>query len=196
MANGTLGELLPRGTIRLLTHLVLHPEDALHFRALKQRTGLGTGSLQRELARLESLGLVSRTEQGGKVFYTALWDHPSWRAIRTLLREHADPVDVLRDALGSVQGIKLAFLYGSTVRGDTRPDSDLDVFIVEDGMPLESIGRATTEAQSLLDRIVDLRCYTPSKLVQRLERGSAFLTDVLSGPKTWLIGSADLLPAR
>jgi predicted nucleotidyltransferase len=192
----TIHLLIPGGMLRLVMYFVLHPEDRLHFRALKERLGLGTGALQRELARLERLGLIARTDEQGRVFYTPITEHPSWRAFRTLLREHADPMDVLRDALSGVTGIKAAFVYGSTVRGDTRPDSDIDLFIVEEGMPLHEIGRATTEAQSLLDREIDLRCYTPSKLAKGLEQGSSFLDDVLSGPKTWLIGSEDLLPAR
>jgi predicted nucleotidyltransferase len=119
----------------------------------------------------------------------------SWGAFRTLLREHADPADVLRHALAPVPGIHLAFVYGSTVRGDARSDSDIDVFIVDAGMPLAEIGRAATEAESLLGRPIDLRSYTPAKLAAKLEQGSAFLRDALSGPKTWLIGSEDLLPA-
>ncbi|HEX6042211.1 nucleotidyltransferase domain-containing protein [Longimicrobium sp.] len=194
MANGTLHNLLPGGTLKLVTHFVLHPEDRLHFRALKQRTGLGTGSLQRELARLEGMELIARSEEGGKVFYTPLWERDSWRAFRTLLREHADPVEVVRDALIGVSGIKAAFVYGSTVRGDTRPDSDIDLFIVEEEMPLHEIGRATTEAESLLDRLIDISAHTPASLRQKLERGSSYLLDVLSGPKAWVIGSEDLLP--
>jgi predicted nucleotidyltransferase len=193
--TGTIRDLLPGGTLKLVMHLVLHPDDRLHFRALKQRTGLGTGSLQRELARLEGLGLIMRAAEGGKVFYEPLWERDSWRAFRTLLREHADPIEVVRDALIGVSGIKAAFVYGSTVRGDTRPDSDIDLFIVEEEMPLHEIGRAATEAESLLDRLIDISAHTPASLRQKLERGSGYLRDVLAGPKAWLIGSEDLLPA-
>lgn len=193
MTTGNLRDLLPGGMLRLVMHFILHPEDRLHFRALKQRTGLGTGSLQRELARLEGVGLLTRTDEGGRVYYTPHLTHPSWRAFRTLLKEHADPMDVLRDALSGVHGIKGAFVYGSTVRGDTRPDSDIDLFIIEEGMPLHEIGRATSEAQSLLDREIDLRSYTPLKLSQKMEKPSGYLRDVLSGPKVWIIGSDNLL---
>lgn len=196
MSTNNLQNVLPGGMLRLVSHFILHPEDKLHFRALKQRTGLGTGSLQRELARLMSLGLIVRTEEDGRVYYTPVVEHPSWRAFRTLLREHADPMDVLRDALSGVAGIKAAFVYGSTVRGDTRPDSDIDLFIVEDGMPLHEIGRATAEAQNVLDREIDLRWYTREALDRKLAKGSGFLRRVLGEPKAWLVGSEDLLPSR
>lgn len=194
MSEVTIGQLFTAGTLRLLMYFLLHPEDKLHFRALKERLGMGTGALQRELARLETLGLVFRLEEMGKVYYLPNLHHPSWTAFRILLREHADPMDVLRDALRDVPGIRLAFVYGSTVRGNARPDSDIDIFIVEEGMPLEQIGLAATEVESLLDRRLDLRCYTPALLTERMERGSGFLRDALSGPKAWLIGSENLLP--
>ena len=102
----------------------------------------------------------------------------------------------MRAALRDVPGIQAAFVFGSSVRGTARDDSDVDVLIVEEGMPLAAIGRATSAAQSLLDRAIDIRRYTPASLADRLRRGSRFLLEVLEGPKTWLIGSEDALAAR
>jgi len=193
---GDLSELLGGGTLRLLIYFLLHPERRLHFRALQEHTGLGTGSLQREVARLESLGLVTRTEAGGRVFFEAVPDHPSWGALRTLVREHGDPTEVVREALRGVPGIRVAFVFGSSVRGTARRDSDVDVLIVEEGMPLAAIGRATSAAQALLQRAVDVKRYTPASLADKLARGSRFLREAMEGPKTWLIGSEDALAAR
>lgn len=188
-----LSELLAGGTVRLLIHFLLHPERRLHFRGLREHTGLGIGSLQREVARLESLGLVRRTEEGGRVWFEAIADHPSWGALRTLVREHGDPAAVVREALRDVPGIRAAFVFGSQASGTARRDSDVDVLIVEEGMPLAAIGRATTAAQSLLQRAIDVKRYTPASLADRLTRGSAFLRETLAGPKAWLIGSEDAL---
>lgn len=193
---GDLRELLAGGTFRVLLHFLLHPERRLHFRALQEQTGLGTGALQRELARFEALGLVTRTEEGGRVYYQPAADHPSWDAFRTLVRQHADPAEVVRAALRGVPGIQAAFVFGSTVRGTARDDSDVDVLIVEEGMPLAAIGRATSAAQSLLQRVIDIKRYTPASLAERLARGSRFLREALDGPKTWLMGSEDALAAR
>lgn len=193
---GGIRELLGGGTLRLLTYFLLHPEQRLHFRALQEHTGIGTGALQRELARFEALGLVERAEEGGRVYYAPLPDHPSWGAFRTLIRQHGDPVEVVREALRDVPGIVAAFVFGSTARGSARPGSDVDVFIVEEGVPSAAIGRAAVEAESLLNRPLDVKRYTPAALAARLQRGSDFLRDVVDGPKAWLIGSEDALAIR
>jgi len=183
--------LFAGSTLRLITHFLLHPEGRLHFRGLQAHTRLGTGALQRELARLEALGLITREERDGKVYFAPVQDHPSWDAFRTLVREHGDPFVVLREALADLEGLKAAFVYGSTVRGDTRPDSDIDVFIIEEGMPFGAIGGATLDAQGLVDREINCVWYTPAKLMQRVRQRGGFVTNVLSGPKIWLVGSDD-----
>jgi len=157
MAN--LRELLSGGTVRLLTHFLVRPDQRLHLRALQERTGMGTGALQRELRRFEALGLVRRAEEGGKVYFDPVHGHPSWTALRTLLREHGDPVEIVREVLRDVPGIRAAFVFGSTVRG-ARGGSDVDVLIVEEGMPTAAIGRAMIEAESLLNRPLDVQRFT------------------------------------
>ncbi|HEU0054318.1 MAG TPA: nucleotidyltransferase domain-containing protein [Longimicrobium sp.] len=178
---------------KLVTHFLLHPDRDLHVRALRAHTGLGMGALQRELSRLEGLGLLAREERRGRVHYRAVSEHPSWNAFRILLREHGDPAEVLREALRDVDGIRAAFVFGSTVSGNARPGSDIDLFIVEEGMPLAAIGRAAAEVQSLLGRTLDVKRYTPASLARRIGEGSAFLRDALTGPKSWIIGSDNTL---
>lgn len=193
MSAATLHHLLPRGTVRLLTWLMVHPEQSLHFRALRQRTGLGTGALQRELARLESLGLITREARDGRAYVHVVREHPSWEALRELLRGHADPVDVVRDAFADVDGVKAAFVFGSAARGDAHEGSDIDLMVVGDGVPLEQIGRATLNAERLLERPLDVRRYTTAALARKLADPSPFLREVLSGPRTWIIGGEEAL---
>jgi predicted nucleotidyltransferase len=189
----TITTLLPCGTVRLLTHFLLDPEARLHLRALHKRTGLGMGALQRELARFESLGLIRRDEEGGRVHFIPMTERPSWTALRTLFREHADPAEVLRVALRDVEGIRAAFIFGSIARGDARPDSDIDLFVVEEGIAAGSLSRATLPAESLLGRPLDIKRYTPATLTARLKAGRAFIHDVVTGPKAWIVGSPSAL---
>ncbi|HEV3051514.1 MAG TPA: nucleotidyltransferase domain-containing protein [Longimicrobium sp.] len=169
----------------------VHPEDASHGREIQRRTGLTPRSLQTELARLESLGVVRRRLDGRLVRYELVQSNPRWRALRALIRELADPVDVLRNALVDVPHIDAAFIFGSIARGDEREDSDVDVFLLGNDIPDDVLYRRTIEAGILLGREVNIVQLTLDELAGRIESGSSFIRNVVGGPKLWLAGSPD-----
>jgi predicted nucleotidyltransferase len=174
---------------RVIIDFAVHPDDAAHGREIQRRTGLTPRSLQTELARLESLGVVRRRHEGRLVRYELIQSNPRWSALRTLIRELADPVDVVRNALADVPGIAAAFVFGSFARGDTREDSDIDVFVIDDAIPEEQLARRTIDAEILLGREVSVVQMTRDELAQRIESGSSFIDNVFRRPKLWLVGT-------
>lgn len=185
-----LSSMLASGALaRLVIDLAVRPEEAAHGRALQRRTGLTPRSLQTELARLEGLGIVRRRPEGRLVRYSLNEGSPRWRALRALVRELAEPADVMRDALADVPGVGAAFVFGSIARGDFREDSDIDLFILDEGVPDDLLARRTIEAGVLLNREVSVVQMTGVELVRRMTAGSGFVHDVLRGPKLWVAGS-------
>jgi predicted nucleotidyltransferase len=192
-----LSSTLASGALaRLVIDFAVHPEDASHGREIQRRTGLTPRSLQTELARLESLGVVRRRTDGRLVRYELDEGNPRWGALRSLVRELADPVDVVRNALADVPGIEVAFVFGSFARGDTREDSDVDVFIVDDGIPERQLARRTIDAEILLGREVNVVQMTRDELASRIDSRSSFIRSVFGRPKVWLMGSEADLQAK
>jgi predicted nucleotidyltransferase len=185
-----LSSTLASGALaRLVIDFAVHPEDASHGREIQRRTGLTPRSLQTELARLESLGVVRRRLDGRRIRYELVEGNPRWRALRAVIREFADPVEVVRNALADVPGIEAAFIFGSFARGDTRNDSDVDVFLIGDDIPDRVLYERTMEASILLGREVNTVQMTRNDLAERIDLGSSFIRDVLRRPKLWLAGS-------
>lgn len=185
-----LSSTLASGALaRLVIDFAVHPEDASHGREIQRRTRLTPRSLQTELARLESLGVVRRRLDGRRVRYELVEENPRWRALRSLVRELADPVEVVRNALADIPGIDAAFVFGSFARGDTREDSDVDVFIIDGGIPERQRARRTIDAEILLGREVSVVQMTRDEIASRIEAGSSFIRDVFQGAKVWLVGS-------
>lgn len=185
--------LASKAMARLVTHFVLHPDSALHFQALKGVTGLPNRSLQLELARLEQFAMVQRVPDGRLVRYVALPAHTRWCAFRQMVREFADPAEVLRVAVAGVPSVTAAFIFGSFANeADIHARSDIDVFVV--GAALGSraeriaLSAETLEAAGLLGREINLARYTPDELAARCRAHSPFVTSVLSGAKRWLVG--------
>lgn len=179
---------------RLLAHFAVHPDRREHGRALERHTGLGKRSLQVELDRLETMGLVRREAEGRRIVYVRESGNPQWRAIDSLVGAYA-PGLVLRDVLQDVPGVEAAFIFGSFARGDARPDSDIDLLIYGDSIRDGDVGGALLEAALVLDRPVDAKRYNRERFLRDARPDASFLPRALAGPKLWLIGSEDALPS-
>jgi predicted nucleotidyltransferase len=181
---------------RVLAHFVAHPDSDLHVRALERHTRLSGRSLQLELERLERMGLLRREERGRRVLYTRDGSRAEWRALDALVSSYGTP-HLIRVTLGSVPGVKAAFIFGSLARGDDRPDSDIDLLVYGEDLSEAEFGRALGDLYPLLERRLDLKRYDRQTFLRDAREGASFLPKALAGPKYWIIGSeADLpLPA-
>jgi predicted nucleotidyltransferase len=188
--NALARTLASKALADVVTYFVLFPEAAPHFRALQRVTGVASRSLQHELARLLELGMVRREKDGRLVRYRAVAGHPRWSVLRSMVREFADPGELLRIAVSHVPGIDAAFIYGSCARGDMHAESDIDVFVLgerlEDMDARYALGEVTLETSALLNHEVNVSRYTRETLEGTRTKG--FLRSVLAGPKIWLVG--------
>ncbi|HLM66589.1 MAG TPA: nucleotidyltransferase domain-containing protein, partial [Longimicrobium sp.] len=160
----------------------------LHIRELYRRTGLGMASLQKELDRLQRLEVIQQTANGRKLVYRLDVASERWRAMRALLRSLARPSEVLREAFSGVPGVEAAFVFGSQARGDTRPDSDVDLFLVADEPAARAVQDPISEAESLIGRDVDVITYSSAGLREKMRSSNAFLARVSREPKQWIAG--------
>lgn len=91
----------------------------------------------------------------------------------------------LRDALASVDGVRVAYLFGSRARGNARADSDIDVAVEFDraldatarhDAYLDVIARAEDAASlSVLVDVVDLRRTDSAVAFRAITEGSLIL---------------------
>ena len=186
-----LSAVLASGALaRLVTHFAVRPDEAPHTRALQRATGLTSRSLQTELARLERLGVVRREASGRHVRYAVNEQSPTWRLLRELVRELADPAEVVRDALSDVPGLEVAFVFGSMARGtDVREGSDIDLFVLRGDLAEDRFARRTLDAGVLLKREVNPVVMGNEELRARLSNESGFIRAVLTEPKRWVAGN-------
>ncbi|HLM68550.1 MAG TPA: nucleotidyltransferase domain-containing protein [Longimicrobium sp.] len=193
-SEGLEGVIGSGALAKLILHFAMHSGSPLHFRALQRHTQLGNRSLQQELTKLIEWQLVTREEANQVVSFRSNPASARWKALRQLVRAFADPAEVLGEALRDVDGVEAAFVFGSSARGQAREDSDVDLFILGDNIPAAQLGRATSAAALLLDREVDVKRFTRSKLARVLQQGdSGFVSAALKGPKRWIVGSDSAL---
>ncbi|MBE9566085.1 MAG: nucleotidyltransferase domain-containing protein [Proteobacteria bacterium] len=182
--------LLPKVRRNILALLFSRPDEELYQRQIVRATEGGKGAVERELRALTEAGIVLREKRGNLAYYRANPDCPIFPELRGLMLKTVGLADVIRDALAGVEGLILAFIFGSIAKGAADVKSDVDILIVGEAS-FADISAALLSAQNRLGREVTPTVYSPEEFNQKVAEGHHFLTRVLSEPKIMLIGTPD-----
>lgn len=176
---------------KLYVWLFGQPERAFHLNELRRLTGLGSASLQRELKRLESSGLIDAQAVGNLRRFQANPRSPVYAELLALTRKTLGIVPLLREALQPLQpDMQAAWIYGSVAKQTDTARSDIDVMVVGiDLLPSQVLARLEP-AEALLGRKINPSCYTPEEFQRRRAEPDSFVNRVLSQPMLQLIGDA------
>jgi DNA-binding transcriptional ArsR family regulator len=174
------------GQARLLSTLVL-TGDEMSVTELAARAGLAYATVHREVARLVDAGILSERQVGRTRLIQANRESPLVDPLREILTIATGPVVSLAEALGRIDGIESAFLYGSfaaRMLGDAGPaPRDIDVMVL--GQPdVDAVYEACARVEEAVHRPVNPTILTPEEFAAP----SAFLDNVRSGPTIAVIG--------
>jgi uncharacterized protein len=159
----------------LLRAFVTEPGRDFYQRELQRITGAHLRQVQRDLLRLESVGLVTCRAHGNRTYYRVVGAHPSFAALRGLVGEPVSagaaqtPAGSATARLGLDREAVVAFcrrwgvtelsLFGSVLRGDFGPESDVDVlatFAPDARRSLFDYAAMRDELAAIVGRRVDL----------------------------------------
>ncbi len=174
---------------RVLTQLLLHPDDAYHVRELARLTGTTAGTLHKELARLAEAGVLSREKQGNQVRYRANRECPVYPELAGLIRKTGGAAIILADVLRTLNpGPHLALVFGSLARGEENARSDVDLLVISDAA-FADVVRALHPAQEALQREINPVVYNAAEFARRVAGKDSFVANILSHPKLFVIGT-------
>lgn len=168
----------------LLALLYLHPDRDYSLTEAAALVGASVKAVHTEASRLIAAGFVSDSRRGNVRLLRAVTDSPVSRPLTDLLAVTYGPLAVLNDLLADVDGVSLAFIYGSWAArylGEPGPvPGDVDVLVVgtTDRDELDEIARA---AQDRLGRPVNVRRVRPAAWASP-DPADAFLTSVRERP--------------
>jgi DNA-binding transcriptional ArsR family regulator len=177
---------------RLLSELFLYAIEPLSLSQLAERTGISPSGVHKEVARLESAGLVVSRRVGRSRLVSANQDSPFHGDLRSLLTKAFGPAMLLAEGLSTIDGVEEAFIYGSWAASEEsnlgRPARDVDLMVL--GSPdLDRLYEITGEVEELIGRPVNVAVFT-RKEWEADESG--FADAVKKGAQIELIGSSPI----
>jgi predicted nucleotidyltransferase len=189
---GLADALFTRTQQRVLSLIFGQPDRVFLQQELIEQAGSGSGAVRRELDRLTESGLVTVERVGAQKHYRANRSAPIFEELRGIVLKTVALTDPLREALRPLKKhIRLALVYGSVARGEDRAQSDIDLLVVADDLPLERLFARLDPAEKRLGRKVNPTLYTSAEYARRRRAANPFLHKILSGRHIVLMGDID-----
>lgn len=192
--GGLADALFSKTKQRVLGLLFGDPGRSFYVSEIVSRARGGTGTVLRELARLEKSGLVSVKQVGNQRHYQANPSSPLFDELRSIVDKTVGVAGPLAVALRPLAPrVLAAFVYGSVARKSDTSRSDIDLMILSDQLTYGDVYPVLEAVGSTLGRPVNPTVYTTSEFRKRRAARNAFLTRVLGLPKLWIVGSENEL---
>jgi len=188
-----LEALFPRTRRAILATLYRDTERNWFLSDLAANLGVTPSSLQRELARLVSAGILTRRLDGRRTYYRPDTTNPLSRDLASLISRTVGIVPTIREILHPFRDtIEFSFVYGSVARDQLESHSDVDIMVIGSAR-LSQLSPALRQAEERLGRPVNSSVYTRSEFSRKLTAGSHFLTTVMKTPRVFIEGTDDEL---
>lgn len=168
--------------------------EALHVRELERRSGFTIGTIQTELKKLYSLGLVHKRRDGNRLYYRANQEHEVFNEIQALVLKTVGLADILKQALAGENEIAVAFVFGSIARKAEKVGSDIDLMVIGN-LGLRKLSAYLPDVVEKLGREINPYILTPTEFSARKVKKEHFLSRVLKEPRLFIVGNENDLEA-
>ena len=181
---------------RVLGLLLLHPERSYYLREIARLTATLPGTLKREMDKLCEVGLLTVKKVGNQNHYQANRECPIYEDLSNVLRKTSGLSDVLIAALLPLsKKLQSAFVFGSVASGQVNAKSDIDLMLIGDVSYAEVVP-LLHPLQEQLGREINPKIYADKEWNKLMQDNGAFVHDVLSKPKLFIIGNEQQLQSN
>jgi len=176
---------------KVLGLLYTQPEKSFYTKEILRLTGMGVATIKRELDRMVATGILTLTKIGNQHHYQANADCPIYQELLGIVKKTFGIVDVLKDALTSLEHVDHAFVYGSIAKGSEHAGSDIDLMLVGSELSYNGVMELLYSAEQQLGRVINPTLYSLKEFTDRCDNNQNFIKRVMEQPKLWIVGETE-----
>ena len=188
--SGVLQALFTRTQINVLGLIFTQPERQFFVSEIISLAQCGSGSVQRELIKLHTAGVIKSSRLGSLKLYQANHDSPIFEEMRNIFKKNMGINQAIKQALlGFESEISVALIFGSSAAGTDHAQSDIDLLIVSDELNLEDVYECLEPIEAKTSKKISPLIYSSFEFKKKRKSQNSFLDKVLKSPYEVLIGS-------
>lgn len=163
-----------------------HPEKSYYLRELARILGKEPGVFQKDINRLTEEGVLESYYEANRHFFKLNKKYPLFKELKSIFFKTVGIKGRLQQELAKIKGIKEAFIYGSFARGEERPVSDIDIFVIG-FIDEDELIDLVVRLEKKFDREINYILMTEQEFQKKINERNSFLDNILSQKKIKLI---------
>ena len=164
-----------------------NPDSEFYLRELERMLSTPVSMIRKELLRLEKEGIFISHKEGNLAYYYVNKNYPLFSELKSIVSKTIGVQGVLTEVLQKINGIEIAFIYGSYAKGSEKADSDIDLCIIGN-INEDSLVRRINELEKSIKREINYTLYMEKEFTEKRRKKDSFILDLISNPKIILIG--------
>jgi predicted nucleotidyltransferase len=173
---------------KLLSLFLNHPEEKFYTRQLERLISEPIGAVQRELPKLEKMGLVKSEISGRRKNYFLDKTCPIKEELKSIVLKTIAIGGRMRELIKETKNIKYAFIYGLVAEGREDIKSDIDLMVIGNIDEIK-LQKKIQQIESEIYRTINYSLMSIKEFKKRLNEEEPFLLRVLKSKRIEIIGS-------
>ena len=149
----------------------------IYINEMARLVGTTQGTCRRELNKLVDFGILTTSRTGNLKYYHVDKKNPLYKEFKSIIHKTIGIEALLKNALHGADNITYAFIFGSYVKNEFRPDSDIDIVVVGT-ISEERLIKIFSAVEKEIGREINYHIYTEKEFRTRLRR-SSFVKNII-----------------
>src|SRR4030066_1057259 len=164
-----------------------NPDQEYYLRELERILRTPVSMIRKELTRLEEDGLFLSRKKGNLRYYLLNQSYPLFDELKSIVFKTIGVQGLLREVLSKINGIEVAFIYGSFAKHEEAAKSDIDLLIIgkfNDSRLLREINKL----EKVLRREINYSIFRKDEWKKKMDEKDPFVIDLRKHPKIFAVG--------
>jgi len=167
-----------------------NPEGSYYLRELERMFDIPVSILRKELIRLEEEGVFISEKKGNLLYYRLDKEYPLFEELKNIVRKTIGIEGLLKDAIGDIEGIAAAFIYGSFAKGKEKSASDVDLCVIG-SIDEDKLISKISAIEISVKREINYTLFTMGEFKKKKRSKDGFIQELIDSKKIMLKGKED-----
>jgi len=177
--------------VEILKLFLFNANNSFYQRQISNLTAQSIRGVQREVDKLNKIGIIEKSIQGNRIYYKINKKCPIAQDLKNIFFKSVGIAEALKENLKEKE-IKIAFIYGSYAKGEESLLSDIDLMAVGD-ISSKELSSILSKPKKELMREINYVVFSLNEFINKAIQKDHFINSVLKNKKIYIIGNEDEL---